>query len=55
MPNTEWNKLNPLQPGKYGEYFEKMEFASYGLEAYTTEVDDHGVDFIVKDQNNRFG
>ena len=44
----------PLQLGRYAEYFAKMEFASYGLEVYTTEVDDHGVDFIVKDKNGRF-
>ncbi|QSO48370.1 DUF4365 domain-containing protein [Alicyclobacillus mengziensis] len=54
MPNTNWNDLSPLQLGRYAEYFAKMEFASYGLEVYTTEVDDHGVDFIVKDKNGRF-
>ncbi|WP_226036128.1 DUF4365 domain-containing protein [Aquibacillus saliphilus] len=31
-----------------------MEFASYGLEVYTTEVDDHGIDFIVKDKKGHF-
>ncbi|MBN2794581.1 MAG: DUF4365 domain-containing protein [Clostridia bacterium] len=25
-----------------------MEFSSYGLEVYTSEVDDHGIDFIAK-------
>lgn len=54
MPNTEWSLLNPLQLGRYAEYFAKMEFASYGLEIYSSEVDDHGVDFIVKDKNGRF-
>lgn len=54
MPNKEWNKLNNLQLGRYAEYFAKMEFASYGLDVYTSEVDDHGVDFIVKDKNERF-
>lgn len=54
MPNTDWTKLSSLQLGRYAEYFAKMEFASYGLEVYTTEVDDHGVDFIVKDKNGRF-
>ena len=34
--------------GTYGEYYAKMEFASYGLDVYTSEVDDHGVDFVVK-------
>lgn len=54
MPNTDWTKLNSMQVGKYAEYFAKMEFASYGLEVYTTEVDDRGIDFIIKDKNGRF-
>ncbi len=54
MPNLDWTKLNNLQLGKYAEYFAKMEFASYGLDVYTSEVDDHGVDFVVKDRNKRF-
>lgn len=54
MPNKEWNMLNNLQLGRYAEYFAKMEFASYGLEVYTSEVDDHGIDFIVKDKKGRF-
>jgi len=54
MPNMEWSKLNSLQLGRYAEYFAKMEFASYGFEVYTSEVDDHGVDFIVKDKNKGF-
>jgi hypothetical protein len=31
-----------------------MEFASYGLDVYTSEVDDHGIDFIVKDKKGIF-
>lgn len=54
MANTEWNKLSRMQLGKYAEYYAKMEFASYGLDVYTSEVDDHGVDFIVKDKKNIF-
>ena len=34
--------------GKYAEYYAKMEFASYNNEVYTSEVDDHGVDFVAK-------
>ena len=48
MPNLKWSQLNPLQLGRYAEYYAKMEFASYGFEVYTSEVDDHGVDFVVK-------
>lgn len=55
MPNTIWSKLNHLQLGRYAEYYAKMEFASYGFEVYTSEVDDHGVDFIAKlPGKNRF-
>lgn len=46
--NTDWEKLSPLQLGQFGEYYAKMEFASYGYEVYTSEVDDHGVDFIAR-------
>lgn len=31
-----------------------MEFSSYGLDVYTSEVDDHGIDFIVKDKKGIF-
>jgi len=48
MPNLNWSKLSSLQLGRYAEYYAKMEFSSYGLEVYTSEVDDHGIDFIVK-------
>ena len=43
-----------MQLGRYAEYYAKMEFASYGCQVYTTEVDDHGVDFVVKDKNGRY-
>jgi hypothetical protein len=54
MPCLEWDKLNKLQIGKYAEYLAKMEFTSYGFEVFTSEVDDRGIDFIVKDKKNRF-
>ena len=54
MANTKWNELSRMQLGKYAEYYAKMEFASYGLDVYTSEVDDHGVDFIVKDKKGIF-
>ncbi|MFV0250189.1 MAG: DUF4365 domain-containing protein [Bacilli bacterium] len=54
MANTKWSILNRMQLGRYAEYFAKMEFASYGLDVYTSEVDDHGIDFIVKDKKNIF-
>lgn len=49
-----WTVLNSLQLGKYAEYFAKMEFASYGLEVFSSEVDDRGIDFIIKNKIGRF-
>ena len=54
MPNLNWSALNHLQLGRYAEYYAKMEFTSYGYEVYTSEVDDHGVDFVAKGPDGRF-
>jgi len=42
MPNKNWSILNSLQLGRYAEYFANMEFASFGLEVFSSEVDDRG-------------
>jgi hypothetical protein len=47
-----WSDLNHLQVGKYSEYFAKMAFTLHGFEVYTSEVDDHGVDFLAKKNGN---
>ena len=47
-------RLPTQQLGKYAEYYAKMEFASCGFEVYTSEVDDHGIDFIVKTKGGPF-
>ncbi len=49
MPNMKWSELSSVQLGQYGEYYAKMEFTSYGYDVYTSEVDDHGVDFVARD------
>ena len=54
MPNRNWSELNKMQLGSYAEYYAKMEFASYGLDVYTSEVDDHGIDFIAKTKSGKF-
>jgi hypothetical protein len=54
MPCKKWSKLNHLQLGKYAEYYSKMEFASYGLDVYTSEVDDHGIDFVAKTKDGQY-
>jgi len=52
--NIDWSKLNHLQIGRCAEYFVKMRFASAGFEVYSPEVDDHGIDFIVRRQSGQF-
>ena len=55
MPKKKWSELTTMQIGRYAEYYAKMEFTSYGWEVYTSEVDDHGVDFVAKNpKDNRF-
>jgi hypothetical protein len=43
-----WSRLNHLQLGKYAEYFIKMEFVLLGCDVFTSEVDNHGIDFVVR-------
>ena len=54
MPSKEWSKLNNLQVGRYGEIYAMMEFLSYGMDVYPSEVDDHGVDMLVKSTSGRY-
>ncbi len=50
----DWSKLNRLQLGKYGEYLAKMEFTKHGFDVYTAEVDDKGIDFVIRNKDNRY-
>lgn len=43
-----WSKLNKLQVGKYAEYFVKMAFTGRGFYVYTPEIDDQGIDFVIR-------
>ena len=45
--------MNRLQLGKYAEYFTKMEFVMRGCDVFTCEVDDHGIDFVVRTQDGK--
>lgn len=44
----DWAKLNHLQVGRYAEYLVKMECTLFGLDVYTAEVDNKGIDFVVR-------
>ncbi len=54
MDKYNWGRLNHLQLGRYAEYFAKMEFTLYGFDVYTAEVDDRGIDFVVRRDSDRY-
>lgn len=43
-----WSRLKPLQVGRYAEYFARMEFTMLGFDVYGAEVDDRGIDFVIR-------
>jgi hypothetical protein len=43
-----WSTLNSLQLGKYGEYLAMMEFMKHGFDVYSSEVDDKGIDLVIR-------
>jgi hypothetical protein len=48
MRKYQWSKLSSLQLGRYAEYLAKMEFTAFGFDVFTSEVDDKGIDFVVR-------
>ena len=50
MFNCDWSRkeLSKQRLGTFGEYYAKMALASYGMSIYTSEVDDHGIDFVAE-------
>ena len=53
MYNLNWSReeLTRQKLGTFGEYYAKMALASYGMSIYTSEVDDHGIDFVAETEN----
>ena len=53
MYNLNWSRsdLTRQKLGTFCEYYAKMSLASYGVSIYTSEVDDHGIDFIAESKN----
>ena len=43
-----WADLNHLQTGRYGEYFAKMALVRAGFDVFSPEVDDKGIDFVLR-------
>jgi hypothetical protein len=54
MDRYEWSRLNTLQVGKYSEYFVKMEFTLYRFDVYQAEVDDKGIDFVIRNRHDSY-
>ncbi len=48
MKRHQWSRLSHLQVGRFAEYFVKMELTMLGLDVYSAEVDDKGIDFVVR-------
>ena len=44
----DWSELNNQQVGKYGEYIAKMNFVQNGCDVFGSEVDDRGIDFVLR-------
>lgn len=45
--------LNRLQVGKIGEYWAKIWMTFAGFDIYTTDVDDKGIDFIIRTDDEK--
>jgi len=50
----DWSKLSKLQLGKFAEYYVKMEFTLHGFDVYSAEVDDKGIDFIIRKNKTQY-
>jgi hypothetical protein len=49
-----WSELSKPQLGRYAEYFVKMEFTLHGMDVYGAEVDDKGIDFVIRPKLGRY-
>ncbi len=43
--------LTTQKVGAFCEYYAKMTLISYGISVYTSEIDDHGIDFVAEGRN----
>ncbi len=44
----QWSKLSGLQLGRYAEHWAKLRLIEAGYEVYSTEVDDRGIDLLIR-------
>lgn len=48
LDQFDYNHLNHLQIGRIGEYWVKIWLTLMGFDAYTNDVDDKGIDFVIR-------
>ncbi len=54
MFQDNWSKLNRQQLGRYGEYYTKLSFTKEGFDVFTAEVDDKGIDFVIRKNDKEY-
>lgn len=54
MLKKNYKHLNTVQKGSFAEAYAKMAFTLEGFEVYTTEYDDRGIDFVIRNSTGRF-
>lgn len=54
MMKTSYKHLNNIQKGSFAEAYAKMAFTLEGFEVYTTEYDDRGVDFVIRNNQGNY-
>lgn len=49
-----YKRLSHLQIGNIGEYWVKLIFTLFGFDTFTSEVDDKGIDFIIRVNRKKY-
>ncbi len=48
LDTYDWSRPSSLQLARYAEFLVMAEFLRWGLEVYSTEVDERGIDLLVR-------
>ncbi len=54
MNRCDWSRLNQLPVGRFSEYLARIEFTLFGLDVCGSEVDDKGIDILVRAAPGRY-
>jgi hypothetical protein len=49
-----WSEMTPQKLGRYAEHLVCTELLALNFDIYTVDVDDHGIDLIVRKRNSLF-